>query len=917
MRVNLDKEWRFHLEKENIAFAHTAFKNATAEGYSATDFNDTLWRKTDIPHDWVYELKPQPDYNVSYGHYPANNLRRVYGDPMRPPSEEVCTVGWYRKGFFAPKEWEGCRIWLEFDGVYRDSRVWINGNYQGHNESGYTSFRYDIGADLNYGGENKIAVRVDVNQNEGWWYEGAGIYRHVYLRVEQPVHIEPDSLFIRSDISGEVNVSFRICNDSDLQYQKEIAVTVKAQEDSEQGTKEGQVSQTFVTVAVQPWQKKDVSCKLKLENPRLWDVEDPFLYRLVIREPDAEQSFGIRQIYFDADKGFFLNGRRVQLQGACIHQDFACVGTALTDDMTEYKLRRLKEMGINAYRTAHHNPSPTVLDWCDRLGIMVMDEARMCSASKEGIKQLEAMVLRDRNHPCVILWSIGNEEYAIQNTDRGTRTAQTMMRTVRTLDPDTPITYGGNNQGAYDGINACVDVRGFNYLHMGSRDYVEQYHKDHPHQPMVGSEEASHAYQREGLALDFETGTVGGYDDVTAPWGSTAEGWLKYYHDHPYVGGGFLWTGMDYSGEPYPHDMNTVTSFGAIDLCGYPKDIFYYYRSWWVNETVLYVFPAWEGFSEGEPVRVVVNSNCEEAELFVNGVSMGRRQMEYLSRLEWDVPYTPGELKVIGYRGGEAVKEYVRRTPERTAKIRLIAENAPSGKDGTLLVTAMLCDENDNPVVRDDRELTFEVAGGRILGLGNGDSKSYEANIFLPETEKTPLTGWKKNGRDEYDVTLPPDSSLFLKYGVRTLTRDPGKDPFRDQYRDVVGREEPGNEEPVYTCSFEDCGGKAVLEFARISGDCVVYCNGEEIGRQKSDGYPLGFEAALRPGTNELTVKVSAPEGKAAICGGVWILREKVPVWKRKTYGGLCMIAVEPGSNTRITVKGEGLTEGVLMYEAE
>lgn len=300
----------------------------------------------------------------------------------------------------------------------------------------------------------------------------------------------------------------------------------------------------------------------------------------------------------------------------CVHQDFAGVGVALPDRITQYKIEKLKEMGVNAYRSSHHPPSPALLDACDRLGMLVMDEHRQTSSTPEGLRQLTALVKRDRNHPCVILWSIGNEEHQIQSNEFGERAAKTMIRTIRQLDDTRAVTYGGNNGADFEGINGVVDVRGINYIRLVGD--VDAYHAAHPGQPIIGSEEASVVMARGIYKNDPQTGYVSAYDENTMSWGSTAEGWWKFYHARPYLCGAFVWTGFDYRGEPSPFvNQDSCSNFGIMDLCGFPKDVYYYYQSWWTAEPVLHLMPHWN-HTPGEPVRVVVYTNCDAVELWLN-----------------------------------------------------------------------------------------------------------------------------------------------------------------------------------------------------------------------------------------------------------------------------------------------------------
>ena len=926
---NFDKNWRFYLEKESdITFPLVAGKCGETQGYAAEFFNDNGWEKVNLPHDWAYRLPMAEDWCHKHGHYKVTNLEKYNEDPFTRSKEKGYSIGWYRKNFYMEETDADKLVYLTFDGVFRDCMIWINGAYLDRNMSGYTSFTYEISDMLHFGGVNTIAVRVDASEVEGWWYEGAGIYRHVHLECRNRILVEKDSVFVRSDVDGQVQITGEIYNAAEedvevtvvFQIDEEKKVKVKETLQKDAGKQASETSSngngktySSIKVKIPSFGKVPVETKVQIENPILWDIENPHLYEVQVTVYHEEtvtdtvtQTFGIRSIKFDAQQGFFLNGRRVQIQGACVHQDFACVGTAVPDDIQEYKILKLKEMGVNAYRTSHNAPSPELLQICDKLGMLVMDENRMFGSSPENLSQLEALVRRDRNHPSVILWSLGNEEHSVQSNDRGRRMAKSMIRTIKALDDTRPITFGGNNGIDYEGINECVDVRGFNYLHIRKQDYLEKYHELHPEQPLVGSEEASCIYTRGETGTDFEKKLVTGYDEYVMSWGSTAEGWLKYYHNHPYIAGGFLWTGFDYSGEPIPYPSNSVTNFGIMDLCGYPKDIYYYYKAWWTKEDVLYLFPDWNR-KPGEIVRVIAYSNAEEVELWVNGRSLGKQKVPYLGHLEWNVPFEQGCIEAVAWKDGREVKRFARYTTGAPQKIRLRVENAPF-IGTTALVTAEILDGQENMVPYASNEIYFECKNGKILGVGNGDPGSYEANQFAPVKINQAIEDWKTAEGREYDVNTPASSALF-EYVFRDIVTDvPVEPPFCDQKRLVLTTPKLENKVLELQADFEDEGGSALLEFARIEAEaCEIILNGESIASFKKNPYPQAFEVCTKAGCNQLIVKLAAPEGMAAIREGVSLTRYKEPVWKRKAFHGLCMVMVEMDENCMVHASGDGL----------
>lgn len=900
---NFEKNWKFKLR--DGYFRRLQYKNNSLDGYIGIGFNDTDWRTVDIPHDWGYELGYDPEFCGIHGHTRVSKIDEI-ADPRKVPQGDDEPIGWYRKKVFVPEDLKEKLVYLEFDGVYRDCDVWVNSAYMGHHASGYTSFRYEISDDLEYGKENIIAVRVDASQIEGWWYEGAGIYRNVRWIEKPRVSVKPDSVIVRSDIDGQVAVQCTIINQTDTTVRVPVRFVV------------GDIV-CERTAEIKAWGEKEVSEYLQIENPILWDLENPHLYTLKLEAGDdvMEQTFGIRKIEFFGNDGFHLNGRRVQLQGVCVHQDLGCVGVALTDDLQEYKIRKLKEaMGANAYRCSHHAPAPALLDACDRLGMLVMDETRMLGSSPAVMEQLEDLILRDRNHPCVILWSIGNEEWNVDRTDRGHKIAKKMMRKVRELDPTRPIIYSGNNAGAWKGINELVDVRGFNYLHCLDSDkkaFVAPYHEAHPQQPILGSEEASGLYGRNQTVTSFEDPkTVSSYDDDVTPWGSTAEGWLKYYNDHPYVAGGFMWTGFDYTGETIPHASNTITSFGVIDLCGYPKEVAHYYRSWWTQDDVLFIFPRWD-HTIGERIKVVANTNCEEVELFINGRSQGRKTLEYLGHLEWDVIFEPGELKAVGYRGGVEIMTDIRRTPGPTATLKLRLENTPS-KQGTALVTAETFDAEGNPTMENGRMVHFRCEGGAIKGVGNGDPASYEENIYLPVKVVKLLDHWTADG-EAYDVNTPTDGVLYEnKEDFNSRVAYVPEMPFRDVVRADMQKIMPPEETVTYQCGFDAEAGEYILNFQRVDGDFEVWLDGSLFVAKKRDSYSQAFEMTLTGGAHQLEVKVTAPQGMGGIHHGVELIHFEEPDWRRKTYGGVCMAAVDLQSEgVKVTAWMDGSDEVAVI----
>jgi beta-galactosidase len=736
-RVPFDEGWRF-------AFGHTYdvdrdfsygrgqpfAKGGRGPGALSSKFDDSNWRLIDLPHDWAVELPFQngEDGNLrSHGYKPVG---RAF---------PATTIGWYRKSFDIPASAEGKRLALEFDGVFRESEVWLNGHLACRNQSGYIGFRCDITDYVDYGGTNTLVVRVDASQVEGWFYEGAGIYRHVWLTQKNPLHISPHGVFVTTQTKGgdtRVTVRTRIVNESDKPYLvnllHEVAGMPKARASGR--------------VRVGPWQSQEVKLQLSIATAHLWSTEDPWLYQLDSKIVDAgaaidstSTTFGVRTIRFDKNEGFFLNGKHVQLKGVCLHQDHAGVGAAVPDRLQAWRMEQLKQYGVNAYRASHNPPAPELLDACDRLGILVMDENRLIGSSPEVLGQVRRLVERDRNHPSVIIWSIGNEEPE-QTTPRGARIARTMIRTIKQLDATRPVTYASNARNSDVGINSVVDLRGFNYKNISD---IDQYRRGHPDQILLGSEEAS-TYSTRGIYTnDAERAYVSAYDLNRPKHGATAEDWWTFYNARPWLAGAFVWTGFDYRGEPSPYRWPAISSqFGFLDTCGFPKDIAFYYQAWWTDQPVLHLLPHWNWAGrEGQPIDVWAFSNLDSVELLLNGQSLGRQEMNRDSHLEWKVPYQPGVLEARGVKKGLPVKIVRVETTGAPAKLVLRGDRTTISADGrdVSVVTVSATDAQGRWVPIADSKVQFEMEGeGRIIGVGNGDPSSHEPDKLIAEKGSPP-----------------------------------------------------------------------------------------------------------------------------------------------------------------------------------
>jgi beta-galactosidase len=727
-RLLLDFGWRFHFGHASDAAQDFNFRGNFSKtgnfGPVATPlFDDSEWKPIDLPHDWAIELPFENDPSLSSkGFYP---LGRQY-----PAS----SIGWYRRIFELPASDAGKRISLEFDAAYREALVVMNGFYIGRHIGGYDPFSFDVTDFVTPGARNTLLVRVDATQSDGWFYEGAGIYRHVWLVKTHPVHVKKWGTFVRSQVRA---------NDATLQIRTEV-------ENHGKGAQNARVTSTILDPAGKVVGKATTAPasiaelgehtyeqQVIVKAPALWSLEQRNLYKLVT-EIDAggsgvdryENPFGIRTCSFDAEKGFFLNGKSVKLKGTCNHQDHAGVGAAVPDAVQYFRVRKLQEMGCNALRTSHNPPTPELLNAADELGMLVFDETRMMSSNPEGLAQYENLVRRDRNHPSVFMWSMGNEE-GTAATDRGFLILSEMKAVSTRHDGSRPVSIaplGGNNMGKF-GFAAC-DVQGYNYADPAA----DAFHKANPKVPVMGTEQVSAVATRGIYVMDPEHGYVGSYDPYTTTGRASCEGWWSFCNARPWLAGGFIWTGFDYRGEPSPYSWPNISSqYGIIDTCGFPKDSFFYFQSWWTPKPVLHLFPHWNWSGlEGQEIAVWVYSNLDRVELFHNGQSLGAKDMKKDSHLAWNVRYAPGVIEARGYKGGEQVLTARRETAGPAAKLVLTCDRRDVSADGedVAMFAVEVQDAQGRTVPTTENQVNFRVTGGgKILGVGNGDPTCHESDL--------------------------------------------------------------------------------------------------------------------------------------------------------------------------------------------
>jgi len=662
------------------------------EGPYCLKFDDSAWQDVTVPHDWVTTLTYAPEASHSHGY-------KTVGWKYPETS-----VGWYRLKLDFSNAGRDRHYELRFDGIFRSATVWFNGYYMGTEPSGYAVQTYDITPYINYDADNLLCVRADASLEEGWFYEGAGIYRNAWLVETGPVHPTQGGIYTRwaggnllafaettnsSASSAEANVAFRLLDAGGAE-----------------------VAGGADSVNLRPGETATAQAALSIAQPHLWDIEEPYLYTLeaTIGSDTYRTPVGIRTAEFNATDGFLLNGRKVTLKGVNLHQDHAGVGSAMPDGLIEWRVRQLQKIGVNAIRCSHNPATPALLEICDRLGVVVIDENRLMGVNAEHKRLMENMVRWGRQHPCVVLWSIGNEEWGLENDPRGALVARQMQDYVHLLDPTRQTTLANAGGGV---MFREADVKGYNYI---AQNDVERRHEKHPEWIAYGSEETTGCGTR-GVYFP-EPGHMpsinrtGDYENVIE------RGW-RYYRDNPWTAGVFFWTGFDYRGEPYPLSYPSHDSeFGILDYCGFPKDEAYYLQAAWTEAPVLHILPHWNLSGHlGETVEIWAYSNCEEVQLTVNGKNLGRKKMPADGHLKWEATYRPGKVVATGYvRGKKVVTETVQTTGP--------ASNAVFSSEtlgNITIVNVELQDEKGRFVPDACQNVTLAFDCGRIIGAGNGD----------------------------------------------------------------------------------------------------------------------------------------------------------------------------------------------------
>ncbi len=743
--LDFNSYWKFHFGdivsvRNRWAWAKSGSFN---QGPESKGFDDTDWRAVTIPHDFVFETKV---YNYSEKEFDKDNAIPEMEDVNNIHTTAGSfdkNVGWYRKHFFIPKEYEGKKLFLIFDGIYRDSWIYLNEFFIEHEPSGYSRIVLDITDTAAYGEDNLLAIKCDAREAEGWFYEGGGIYRNAYLKVVEKEYI--DEVFVHGTPldDGKAKIDFS-CRIYGIRDDKTRVLKVGVSEKGGSGPLKMTQYKLFSD-------EKDPEAKFELifqeegyyifktsfilDNLSNWSIDSPKLYEIScellsgnITVNIEKQAFGIRKVVFDKDKGFLLNDKRIKIKGVCCHQNHGGLGNAVPREVMRYRIKKLKEMGANGYRGAHYPLSEEFLSICDEEGMIVMTENRLLSSAKKDLYELERLVKMARNHPSVVIYSIGNEEAQSQATPQGARIAGTMIKFIKRLDPYTPVTMALlmldmktnvqiTDYKVLEGISKQLDVAGFNY----HSDLYEKFHEEYPDQPFICTEQGTFKSTRGCYKTDKEKCHLA-INEKRPYYMYGAERWRHCLPD--WVSGLFIWTGFDYYGEPTPFAWPAISSqFGAMDLCGNPKDFYYFYKSWWTDEDVIHVYPDMNE-EAGVETDYYVFSNADEVELILNGRSLGKKKMENGDYLVWEnVISENGVMEAVGYRDSKEIGREVNTTADQSTARLVISEDY---RDGNIVIKKLaLCDKEGRLVPNADVRFDIPPGWGELLGASNGDPSDH------------------------------------------------------------------------------------------------------------------------------------------------------------------------------------------------
>jgi len=914
----MDFNWRFalghaaNIEKDfyySTSYFSYFAKTGYGNGAASASFEDRTWREVNLPHDWAAELPLSQSAGHSHGYrmigwqYPENS------------------VGWYRKKFNIPASDLGRKISIQFDGVHRNATVWVNGFYVGQEPCGYMEATYDVTDYLNYGGENTVAVRVDASTEEGWFYEGAGIYRHVWLNKADRLRVADHGTFVTSKINGD-NAVLDIRTTIKNQYSNTTNFTLEQTLIGADNKVVASLKSNNLSLAGNL--EKNCFQQMKVDHPTLWSLENPYLYQLktsvLVDGKIIDQyttNVGVRAVRFDPNQGFFLNEKHVVIKGVNNHQDHAGVGTAIPEALQEWRVLKLKEMGCNAIRTSHNPPTPELLDICDRLGVMILDENRLMGINDYHFDQVKRLMVRDRNHPCVVIWSLGNEEWAIEGNDKGAMIMQTMQEYAMTLDSSRAFTAAVS--GGWDtGIGRSSQVMGYNYIVQGD---IDRHHKLFPWQGGIGTEESNTIGTRGIYVDDRANGHMAAINRMPENVG-TESGW-QFYAARPFLAGLFYWTGFDYHGEAYPTTWPCVNSqFGIIDLCGFPKDIFYYLKAWWGTEPSIHFFPHanWKD-SQGKSVKVTIYANTQEVELVLNKKSLGKKTVPINGHVDWDITYQPGTLVANGYTNGKVIVSQKMETTGEAAKVAISADRTQLNADGqdVAVVTIQIDDAKNRMVADANEELLLSISGpGKIVGVGNGDPASHDPEQYVETIDRLNMVNAKFQEVDSLTAQNPT---------IAMLSGENGKPAFNGGYGVYTQ-----GQFVVFTTEFNlsDFNDQTVVTLysKSLAANQSVFVNGKLVGKniQRNDNNQV-FEIdhnSLKKGVNVVTFV-----GKPFVKQYQWdeintnpgVVKVFTPAsqWKVKSFNGLAQVIVKTSQQAgeiTLTATSGKLTTGVLKLQS-
>ncbi|MBQ5810715.1 MAG: DUF4982 domain-containing protein, partial [Clostridia bacterium] len=717
-KLSLNSDWKFHrgdvAGDENMHAAGVRSTNAgILNGPAGKNYGDAEWRTVNIPHDFVNEGGFSSDEDMMHGYRPRPNA-------------------WYRKSFVLDESFRDKQLMLCFEGINVHCEIYFNGSLIERSFNGFQEIWVDITPRAYTDGRaNVLAVYVKSDPVQLWSYEGGGIYRNVWLYAKEHLHIARDGFFVnpvRCEESGKlwnVEIEAELENSSFSPLSGEVFAQLSYKGDIIFSGSVGKAD-------VKEMRTSTLCASFPVADPKLWDIVSPELYDFKIWvEQDGKVAdedscrTGFRWFSVDCEKGFFLNGRNIKVNGACCHQDHGSVGIAVPANLNYFRVKKLKEMGANAYRCAHHMMDRSVYDACDEIGLMVADENRFFETRPDNIEAWKNQVRRNRNHPSIIFWSLLNEE-PLQNTEEGAAIYRRLRSETEKWDKSR-IFFGGMNGSSLDGAGLEMDISGKNY----GLNQLDGFHKDYPNQPIIGSENIAAWHTRGELYTNTEACRCGGYDEDSFNWSNTIQEHWNMTKDRPWFAGQFLWSGFDYRGEPQPFQWPAVVGpYGMMDICGFEKNAFYFAKAMFEKKPFVKIIPHWN-HKEGELVKVVAVSNCEEAELFLNGESLGVKKVDIGNQPAWEIPFTEGTLLANGYNRKEIVAEDSVSTAGKAKRIIITPQAAAPRNNGmdALILAIRVADKEGRIVPSASNMLHVDVEGdGYLIGISNGDPVCHETD---------------------------------------------------------------------------------------------------------------------------------------------------------------------------------------------